>query len=173
MGILIVAAVATAVGFLLILLIGRNQPVSPAAPENLGREDGGPLEWVRAYGVEGFQRLLLTLFTEMGFHAERSERGAATVDLFANDPTPIRGGRIWVHGVLPPAGAPVDGDEVRNLVEAARAESVGKGLLVTLGRFTSGARHEAQGHPVELIDGDDLGRLVKKHLPQAYATRTV
>src|SRR2546428_97729 len=30
MGILVVAAVATGVGFLLILLIGRNQPVSPA-----------------------------------------------------------------------------------------------------------------------------------------------
>ena len=38
MGILIVAVVATAVGFLLILLIGRGQPVSPAAPENLARE---------------------------------------------------------------------------------------------------------------------------------------
>ena len=33
MGILIVAAIATAVGFVLILLIGRNQPVSPASPD--------------------------------------------------------------------------------------------------------------------------------------------
>ena len=40
MGILIVAVVATALGFLLILVIGRGQPVSPAAPENLAREGG-------------------------------------------------------------------------------------------------------------------------------------
>ena len=43
MGILIVAVVATAVGFLLIFLIGRGQPVSPAAPENLARDGQGAM----------------------------------------------------------------------------------------------------------------------------------
>src|SRR5438128_12469867 len=96
MGILIVAAVATAVGFLLILLIGRGQPISPAAPENLARDGHGVMTWVRSFGLEGFQRLLLTLFPEMGFHPDRSERGLGTVDLLANDPTPIRGDRRYV-----------------------------------------------------------------------------
>ena len=173
MGILLVAAVATVVGFLLILLIGRNQPVSPAAIDRPDAVRASELDWVRGFGVEGFQRLLLTLFTEMGFQAERSERGSHTVDLFANDPTPIKGGRLYVRGVLTPGGAALGDDEVRNLIETFRAESVGKGVLVTLGAFTGEARDAARGNPVDLVDGDALGKLMKKHLPQAYATRKV
>jgi restriction endonuclease Mrr len=172
-GILIVAAIATAVGFLLILLIGRNQPISPASPANLAREGQGDLAWVRSYGIEGFQRLLLTLFTEMGFQPERSERGQNAVDLYASDPTPIRGGRIYVHGVLLPPGAPVEAEEVRNMIETARAESVGKAVLVTLGTFSTEARDAAKGNPIDLIDGDELAKLVRKHLPQAYAQHKV
>jgi hypothetical protein len=173
MGILIVAVVATAIGFLLILLIGRGQPISPAAPENLARDGHGGMSWVRGFGVEGFQRLLLTLFTEMGFNPERSERGPTTVDLFANDPTPIRGGRLYVHGLFGQSGVPTDADEVRNMIETARAEFVGKGVLVTLGTFTSDARDAAKGNPVDLVDGDELSRLVRKHMPQAFAQRKI
>jgi hypothetical protein len=173
MGILVVAVAATVVGFLLIFLIGRGQPVSPAAPENLARLGQGELSWVRGFGVEGFQRLLLTLFTEMGFHPERSERGAATVDLFANDPTPIRGGRLYVHGLFGAPDIPTDADEVRNMIDTARAEFVGKGVLVTLGTFTSDARDAARGNPIDLVDGDELSRLMRKHMPQAFAQRKV
>ncbi len=173
MGILIVAAVATAVGFLLILLIGRGQPVSPASPQNLARDAQGAISWVRGFGIEGLQRLLLTLFTEMGFNPERSERGSATVDLFANDPTPIRGGRLYVHALLGMPGIPTDADEVRNMIDTARAEFVGKGVLVTLGTFTSDARDAARGNPIDLVDGDELGRLMRKHMPQAFAQRKI
>src|SRR5438270_7672387 len=143
MGILVVAVLATLLGFALILLVGRGQPASPAAPQNVGRGDSTDTAWVRRYGSEGLQRLLVTLFTEMGFNPERSERGTASVDLFANDPTPIRGGRVYVHGVL--GAAPVDADEVRNTIESARGEFVGKGVLITLGTFTSDAREAARG----------------------------
>ena len=173
MGILIVAAAATGIGFLLILLIGKGQPVSPAAPENLARNAAGELSWVRSYGIEGFQRLLLTLFTEMGFHPERSERSAEAVDLFVSDPTPIRGGRLYVHGLFGAPGVPADADEVRNLIETARAEFVGKGILVTLGGFTSDARDAAKGAPVDLIDGEALGKLMRKHMPQSFATKKI
>ena len=173
MGILVVAVVATLIGFLLILLIGRGQPVSPAAPENLAREDRGATAWVREFGIEGFQRLLLTLFTEMGFHPERSERGKGSVDLYANDPTPIRGGRLYVHGFFGAPGEAVDADEVRNCIETARAEFVGKAVLLTLGGFTSDARDAARGNPVDLVDGEELGRLMRKHLPQAFAQRKI
>lgn len=172
MGILIVAVLATVVGFILILLIGRGQPVSPAAPENLQKAGGlTDLSWVRQFGIEGYQRLLITLFTEMGFHAERSERGPESVELFANDPTPIRGGRIYVQGFFGQAN--VEAEDVRNLIETARAELVGKGVLVTLGRFSTDARDVARGSPVDLLDGDELGKLMKKHLPQSFATRKI
>jgi hypothetical protein len=173
MGILVVAVLATCVGFVLILLIGRNQPVSPASPQFAGLEVATELAWVRDFGVEGFQRLLLTLFAEMGFSPERSERGAHSVDLYAVDPTPIRGGRLYVHGVLGTPGKALEADEVRNLIETARGELIGKGVLVTLGRISADARDTARGNPIDLLDGDELAKLVKKHLPQAYATRRV
>ena len=173
MGILVVAVVATAIGFLLILFIGRGQPISPASPLNLAHEGHGDMAWVRAYGIEGFQRLLLTLFAEMGFHPERSERGSSTVDLFVNDPTPIRGGRLYVHGYFGAPGVPADAEEVRNVIETARAEFVGKAVLVTLGTFSTEARDASRGNPVDLIDGDDLAKLARKHLPQAFAQRKI
>src|SRR5260370_21616276 len=100
MGILLVALIATAIGFALILFIGRNQPISPASSENLAREGLSDMAWVRGYGIEGLQRLLLTLFTEMGFRAERSERGAMSVELFMNDPTPSRAGAAYLQDVV-------------------------------------------------------------------------
>ncbi len=109
----------------------------------------------------------------MGFNPERSERGTSSVDLFANDPTPIRGGRLYVHGVLGAPGVPTDADEVRNMIESARAEFVGKAVLVVLGTFSTDARDAARGNPIDLIDGDDLGKLVRKHLPQAFAQRKI
>src|SRR6267143_510843 len=102
MGILIVAVLATLVGFALIFLIGRGQPVSPAAPENLGRGDSTDTAWVRRYGAEGLQRLLVTLFTEMGFHPERCERGAESVDMLANATTTLKPGTTHVRDVPTP-----------------------------------------------------------------------
>src|SRR5207245_10988955 len=123
-------------------------------------------------GAAWLQLRAVTPRPDIGCQPERTERGAATVDLFANDPTPIKGGRIYVHGVLGSEGA-VEGDEVRNLIDTARAELVGKGILVTLGRFSTDARDTAKGAPVDLLDGDDLAKLMRKHLPQSYATRKV
>ena len=173
MSIVIVALGATLLGFLLILLIGGGQRVSPAAPGNAPFAAATELGWVRSYGIEGFERMLLSLFGEMGFEPERSERGQGTVDFYAVDSTPIRGGRIYVRGIFAAAAVPVDAEEVLTLIDTARAESVGKAVLVTLGRFSDDARDTAKDNPVDLLDGDALATLVRKHLPQAYATRTI
>jgi restriction endonuclease Mrr len=166
--IVIVAFVATLVGFVLIMLTGAGKHTSPASPQSAG---GAELSWVRDGGIERFEKMLLLLFGEMGFDPEQSNRGQGTVDFYAVDPTPIRGGRIYVRGVLPAAAVPVDADEVLTLIDTARAESVGKAVLVTLGRFSDEARDTARGNPVDLVDGDVLAALVRKHLPQAHATR--
>ncbi len=169
---LVLVLAAAALGFLLILLIGRGQRVSPAAPESARLAAVTDLAWVRDHGIEGFERILLALFAEMGFEPQPGERTGGTVAFCAVDPTPIRGGRIYVHGVLAPEGVPVDGDEVRALLDASRAESAGKAVLVTIGRFTDDARETAKDNPIDLLDGDELAALVRKHLPQAWATRT-
>jgi hypothetical protein len=172
MALIVLVAVATAVGFLVILLSGRGQRVSPAAALPAGADAAG-VAWVRRHGLDGLQQLLLSLFSEMGFRPEGAERGADTIAFQAVDATPIRGGRIYVHAILDADGAQVGGDEVRALADAARAEAAGKAVLVTLGRFTAEAREAARDVPVELLDGEALAALVRRYLPQAWATRTI
>jgi restriction system protein len=169
--VLVLVVAATALGFLVILLAGRGQRVSPAAPGARPAPGAGELDWVRPLGGEGLQRLLVALFGELGFEAEPAEPGPDGVEFVAVNPAPIRGGRVLVHGVL--GGAPVDGDAVRVLLDTARAESVGRAVLATLGRFTEDAREAARGNPVDLLDADDLAAMVKRHLPQAHATRAL
>jgi hypothetical protein len=171
--VLVLVAVATALGFLVILLAGRGQRVSPAAPGAARLPGAGELDWVRPYGGEGLQRLLVALFGELGFDAEPAEASPEAVEFLAMNPAPIRGGRILVHGVLGAGGSPVDGDAVRALLDTARAESVGRAVLVTLGRFSEDAREAARDNPVDLLDGAELAALTRKHLPQVYATRTL
>ncbi len=182
MSVLVLVAVATALGFLVILLAGRGQRVSPAAAgaarlpgtgDGTGGDATGELDWVRPYGGEGLQRLLVALFGELGFDAEAAEASPGAVEFLAMNPAPIRGGRILVHGDLGAGGSPVDGDAVRSLLDTARAESVGRAVLVTLGRFSADAREAARDNPVDLIDGAELAALTRKHLPQVYATRTL
>jgi len=171
--VLVLVAVATAVGFLVIMLAGRGQRLSPAAPGAAAPSGAGELDWVRTFGGEGLQRLLVGLFGELGFEAEPAAVGAESVEFVAVNPAPIRGGRLLVHGVLASGGAPVGGEEVRALLDTARAEAVGRAVLVTLGRFSEDAREAAQGNPIDLLDVDDLAALLRKHLPQVHATRTL
>lgn len=169
MSLLVVIAVATVVGFLLIALVGRGGRGAALA----GPVSTGELGWVRGLGVEGLERLLVALFSEMGFRTERLGRAEGRVDLLAVDPAPIRGGRLHVHGVLAGPGEPLAADDVRSLLEAVRADGAGKAVLVTLGALSDEARAAAEGAPVELLDGVALAALVAKHLPQVAATRVV
>jgi len=172
--ILVVVLVAGLAGFALILLVGRGQRTSPAAGGGAPPAGDAGLGWVAAGGPESLERLLRLLFGEMGFEVERADRGATGgVDLVAVDRRPIRGGRLYVHGAWGEPGVPVDGEAVRALVDAARGEAASKAVLVTLGRFSGEAREAARDNPVDLVDGDELAALVKKHLPQAWATRTL
>jgi len=171
--IVLVVAAATLLGLVLILAIGMGERRSPASPAMGGGEERHDLDWVREGGVEGLDKLLRMLFSEMGFAPESGHRGRSSVDFQALDPTPIRGGRVHVHGVLDAGGEGIDGDDVRAAVDAARADLAGKAVLVTLGRFTPDARDAARDQPVDLVDGEALVALVRKYLPQAWATRVL
>jgi len=170
---LVLVAAASAAGFALILLLGRGQRISPAAEGGAPQEPAEDLAWVRALGPEGFERLLRSLFAEMGFAPQPGTRGRGSVEFLAVDPRPIQGGRLYVHGAWAPPGAGVGGDEVRTLLDAARGEAAGKAVLVTLGHFSADAREAARDNPVDLVDGAELAALVRKRLPQSWATRTL
>lgn len=172
MGVILIPFIAISVGAVLILLIGRGTPVHPASLLP-GAGAGGELAWMRGFGIEGFQRLAVLLFAEMGFSLERSNRSADVIDLLVVDATPIKGSRIAVHGMWSPPLGLVGSEDVRATLEATRGESAGKSVLLTLGSFSPDARAEAQGAPIDLVDGEALGKLVKKYLPQIYAQKKV
>ncbi|MHB8419430.1 MAG: restriction endonuclease [Myxococcales bacterium] len=164
MSIILIALLGLAVGFVLIALIARAPPPGAAS--------GAPGEsWISALQPEEFQRLLSLVFAEMKFDVESSTLRGGDVDLFAVNPTPITGARLYVRGVFHPPLGLVGEEEVRIALDTARAEMAGKAIVVTPGGFTPEARASAQGTPVDLVDGPALLGLVKKHLPQTAAER--
>jgi len=160
--IILMAGVSLLVGFALIALISRTAP--PKHSADLPGES-----WVSRMSPQDFSRLLSMLFAEMKFDIETSNLRGGDVDLFAVNPAPITGARIYVRGVFHPPLGMVGEDEVRIALETSRAEMAGKAVVVTPGGFTPDARASARGAPVDLLDGPALLNLVKKHLPQVFA----
>lgn len=169
MSLLVLALVATAAGVLVAALAGsgRARRGPPPAPDGAAAD----LAFVHARGAEGLDRLLRRLFAELGWEVERGDRSDRAVDLVMVDPTPLRGGRAYVRGVRAGPGGAVDADDVRTALDVARAEGLGKVVLITTARFSAEAREAAREEPIELVDGEALVALVRRHLPQAWATR--
>ncbi len=165
MSIILIALVGLAAGFVVIALISRTAPPAGAVAA------AGGENWISKLRPEEFQRLLSLVFAEMKFDVESSSLRGGDVDLFAVNPTPITGARIYVRGVFHPPLGMVGDEEVRIALETARAEMAGKAIVVTPGDFTPEARATARGTPVDLLDGPALLGLVKKHLPQTAAEK--
>jgi hypothetical protein len=165
MSIILIALVALGVGFVLIAFISKAAPSASAVAAASGDN------WIARISPEEFQRLLTALFSEMKFDVDSSSLRGGDVDLFAVNPTPITGARIYVRGVFHPPLGLVGEDEVRIALETARAEMAGKAIVVTPGGFTPDAKASAKGTPVDLLDWTALLGLVKKHLPQIAAER--
>jgi restriction endonuclease len=170
MGVLLIAGVSVFIGFLLIALIGRT------APENVANlPPGAVIEhgWLSQLGPNDFAKLLALLFAELKFDVERNEVDGKMIDLFAVNPTPITGGRIYVRGVYQAPLGMVGEEEVRIAVDTARAEMAGKAIVATSGGFTDEAKAAAAGNSVDLLDGAEILRLTKKHLPGVAVARRI
>ena len=80
------------------------------------------------------------------------------MDVVAVDPRPIVGGRVIVQ--VKKYTAPVGVPAVRDLYGTMTAQQVGKAVLVSASGFTREAREFAEGTPIELVDRDQLIRLM-------------
>ncbi len=172
--VVIVALVGLALGFLVILLISLTAPRPQDSPE---AGDGLPRNlahgWISRLDAQQLARLLTMLFGELKYEVEDTRVSDGVVDLFAVNPTPITGGRIYIRGIAHPPLGIVGEDEVRIALDTARAEMVGKALVATGGAFSPEARAAAEGAPLELLDGVTLMALIKKHLPPIAVARRV
>ncbi len=113
-------------------------------------------------GGHEFEDLVEALLQKMGLVTEgRKPSADGGVDIVANNPAPVVGGRYIVQckRYSHPVGVPV----VRDLFGVVTAERAGKGILVTTSRFTQDAIEFAADKPLELIDGDRLAALLRGH----------
>jgi hypothetical protein len=174
-GIVIIGVVALVLGFLVILFISLTSP----RPDQAAEGSRGPMEgeaphaWIARLNATDLGRLLTELFSELKFEIEDSRVSDGVVDLFAVNPTPITGGRVYIRGVSRPALGIVGEDEVRVALDTARAEMAGKALVATGGTFSPEAKAAAEGAPLELLDGATLMALIKKHLPPVAVARRI
>jgi tetratricopeptide (TPR) repeat protein len=83
------------------------------------------------------------------------------VDLHVIDPTPIRGGRYIVQAKRYQGG--VGEPIMRDLYGTLLHSGAVKAILITTGYFTEGAVAFAYGKPIELVDGNALGRLIDQY----------
>jgi len=171
MGILVIAVGGLALGFGVIILLSVGAPKQDAAAG--ASADGSPHAWLARLDPPDMGKLLGMLFAELKFEVEDTRVTESGVDLFAQNPTPITGGRVYIRGVCHPPLGVVGEEEVRVALETARAEMVGKALVATGGVFSPEARSTAEGAPVELIDGASLMALIKKHLPPVGVAQRV
>src|SRR5688572_27782167 len=114
MGILIIAVGALVLGFGLILLISLTSP----KPEELALNSDPshpdvPHGWIARLDAQDMGKLLSMLFAELKFEVEDGRFSDNVVDLFAVNPTPITGGRLYIRGVAHPPLGIVGEEEVR------------------------------------------------------------
>ncbi|MDX3235327.1 restriction endonuclease [Streptomyces sp. ME03-5709C] len=109
-----------------------------------------------------FESLVAELFRAMGMRAVTTQRSNdGGVDVEAEDPAPIRGGKIVVQvkryrNTVPPSA-------VRDLYGTVQDAGANKGVLVTTSSFGPGSHTFANGKPLELIAGTELVDLLHRH----------
>ncbi|MFF2626553.1 restriction endonuclease [Kitasatospora griseola] len=131
----------------------------PAAATSAG--DGEEPDLFAMDPIE-FEKLIAELFRRRGFRTSTTARsGDEGVDVLAEDPDPITGGKIVIqakryrHTVSPSA--------VRDLESTMRRQGANRGILVTTSGFGPGSRKHAEGQPLTLVDGPMLLALLREH----------
>ncbi|WP_282202802.1 restriction endonuclease [Kitasatospora fiedleri] len=132
----------------------------PELPTAFAAADEGPDLF--AMDPLEFERLIAELFRRRGLRTSTTARsGDEGVDVLAEDPDPITGGKIVIqakryrHTVSPSA--------VRDLESTMRHQGANRGILVTTSGFGPGSRKHAENKPLTLVDGPLLLALLREH----------
>ncbi len=112
-----------------------------------------------------FERFITRLLRQMGFEAQTTKAsGDGGIDIEAVLDRPIVGGRYLFQCKRFAEDNPVGSAAIREFYGALIADrKAAKGVFITTSTFTPQARDFAQGLSIELIDGDQLRRLLNEH----------
>jgi restriction system protein len=109
-----------------------------------------------------FERLVADLFQARGFRVMTTDRtGDEGVDVLAEDPDPITGGRIVIQ--VKRYASTVSPAVVRELFGTVQDKGATKGILVTTSGFGPGSHEFASNKPLTLINGSELVDLLARH----------
>lgn len=112
-------------------------------------------------GIE-FENICKNLIENMGFYVETTKAsGDGGIDLIAYNHEPVLSGKyiIQCKRYSGSVGEPI----IRDLYGVITSERANKGILMTTGYFTKSAIAFAEDKPIELIDGEQLDALLKRH----------
>lgn len=112
-----------------------------------------------------FERFITGLLHQMGFEAQTTKAtGDGGIDIEAVLDRPIVGGRYLFQCKRFAEDNPVGSAAIREFYGALIADrKAAKGIFITTSTFTQQARDFAEGLSIELIDGDQLRRLLNEH----------
>ncbi|MEU9143454.1 restriction endonuclease [Streptomyces sp. NPDC048349] len=129
-----------------------------------GGHEGGDQDEPDLFEMDpiAFENLVAELFRAMGMEALTTQRsGDGGVDIEANDPSPITGGRIVVQ--VKRYRNTVSPTAVRDLYGTVQDKGANKGVLVTTASFGPGSYTFANGKPLELVPGAKLVELLHQY----------
>ena len=161
MGTPLFAALIVLVLFVLLALFARGGPTETLSASGLPPEAAA----VSKLELTELSSVCARLFSELGFAVLEQETRSDRIDLRVEDPTPVTGQRVYIRCVPTPQAGAVQSAEVQAALDTARGENLAKAVVVTPGPFSDEARLVSQGTPVELIDGVQLAKLLRQHLP--------
>jgi hypothetical protein len=165
------AGAAIALGFLVILAMGRP-PRAHERPAERGRRGRAPAsEPLRELegSVEKKAEFLVHMgFSEIDWIADEPEKGVTAFRV--QNPMPMSGGNYLVHFLASTKWTkPVESARVHDFRATVKhEEGVMKGILVTAGAFTEEAFAAQEHAPIELIDGKQLDSLLRMFYPERF-----
>ena len=115
-------------------------------------------EDLHALSPTEFESMVVELYSSLGHHARRTGRvGDHGVDVEVH----AKIGEKWVIQCKRWRGA-VGEPIIRDFYGVMHHEKADRGAIVTPGAFTEQARQWAKGKPIELIDGEEYMRMLKR-----------
>jgi tetratricopeptide (TPR) repeat protein len=110
-----------------------------------------------------FEEKCHRLIRAMGFHAETTKRtGDGGIDIIATSTQPLLRGQYVIQ--CKDWSNPVGEPPLRDLYGVVVSMRANKGILITSSTFTKAAQLFAQDKQLELIDGEQLDKLYRKHV---------
>ncbi|MFB6273193.1 MAG: restriction endonuclease [Salinibacter sp.] len=133
---------------------------TPVGDDSEGTENLMKLDWGEFEQLIG--GLLEREFANEGGEVEITQASQEDgIGAIAYDPDPLRGGKFVIQAER--SAQPVGGSAVRDLHGTSMREGADKGVLITTSDFSRSAHDFAKDKLIQLLNGDDLLRLLDRH----------